>query len=273
MKYLSEAVAFPIDGEDYPSEFQALTDLPIVVIVGLTGVGKSTTLDIVKRNGILFSLLPNRREITDHVIIASLQQEDGETFHPVLDRIKRFEYTARYREKYDGGMAFALSKLIADPSKLRPLILFDGLRGLNEVQHAVEYFPNARFIVLDASDMIRLTRLLKRDDAFDTTAVNTTSLAGQNLIAAFMDIPNIEAVFDEEQLRQLARVARAAGLSSEDLVKKARIIVEERRNYDPDTARVFLMRHQKSNPVLVIDTSKYTIEEVAQQITDWLRAF
>jgi predicted ATPase len=269
MKLLDEIVGFPLADEIPPDNFRPLTELPFVILIGLTGVGKSTVLQLLRQAGPEFTLLPNRRDIADQIIIASLQREDGHPFYPVLDRVKRFEYTARYRTKYAGGTAHALSKLVVDPAKAKPLLIFDGLRGLDEVQHAVTYFPQARFVVLDASDMVRLTRLLKREDAFDTTTVRF-SLASQNLIASFMEVPDIEAVFDEEQLRQIARLARAAKLSSDDVLKKITIIVEERRNYDPDTARVFLTRTQSSHPVLGIDTTQHNAAEIAQKIAAWL---
>ena len=269
MQFLDDAIGVALEGETAPPNFLPVTDLPLVIVIGLTGVGKSTTIQLLTEQGLDFTLLPNRRELADQIIIPLLQQEDGQPLQPVTDRVKRFEYTARHRAKYPGGMAHALSQLLIDPQKTKPLFLFDGLRGLEEVQHAVSYFPQARFIVLDASDMTRLTRLLKRDDAFDTTAVSST-LTSQNLIASFMTIPDLEAVFDEEQLRQVARIARAAKISNDSVVKKVTIIVEERRNYDPDTARVFLTRSRPPNPVLVIDTANLTVKAVAQRIVAWL---
>ena len=271
MKLLDDAVIFPLGNDKIPADFQPLTEFPLVIIIGLTGVGKSTAIELLDQQGIHFTLLPNRRDLADQIIISSLQREDGQPIEPVQDRVKRFEYTARYRAKFPGGMAHALSQLLINPQKTRSLLLFDGLRGLSEVQHASAYFPQARFIVLDAPDIVRLTRLLKRGDAFDNTKIET-GWVNQNLIASFMGISDIEAVFDEEQLRQIARTARAADLSNDDVIKKVTIIVEERRNYDPDTARVFLNRNRSSHPVLVVDTASHTVIEVAQIIADWLKA-
>ena len=62
--------------------------------------------------------------------------------------------------------------------------------------------------------------LLKRGDAFDNTGIRN-SLASQNLIASFMGVPNIDAVFNEEQLRQIARMARAAEISEDEVIKKS----------------------------------------------------
>lgn len=269
MKMLNDAIAIvPVD-ESPPSHLRAITVLPLVIVIGLTGVGKSTIVSLIVEQGITFMLLPNRRTLADKIIIASLQEADGQPVQPVTDRVKRFDYTARYRAKYPGGVAHALSRLALDPQKIAPLLLFDGLRGLDEVQFAAKTFRRARFIVLDAPDMIRLNRMLKRSDIFDTTTI-TASLSGYNAIAAFKSVQNIEAVFNEAELRQVARMVRAANLSIDDVVKKMTIIVEERRNYDSNAARVHLTRTLSSDKVLVVDTAKYSAEQTAQQVADWL---
>ena len=144
----------------------ALTDLPMIIIVGLTGVGKSTTLDLLAQ-AIQFTLLPNRRQITDDLMISYLQQTEGQPVQPVTDRLLRFEYTARYRQKFPGGMAHALTQLTLNPQNLSQPLLFDGLRGINEIAYAAKHLPFSRFIMLDAPDLVRLQRLLNRADAFD----------------------------------------------------------------------------------------------------------
>ncbi len=254
--------------EKAPPRFRRLTEFALVIVVGLTGVGKSTVLELLPEAGLTFTLLPDRREITNK-IIAWFQREAGQTPNLVTDRVERFEYTARYRAKYPGGIAHALSRLAIDPATAAPPLIFDGLRGLDEVQHAVTYFPEARFIVLDAPDMVRLKRLLKRGDVSDTTIIQT-SLVGHNLIAALMNIPDIRAVFNEEQLRQIAKMARAARISTDTVVKNTTIIVEERRNYDSSTARVHLTHTLPPKQVLVFDTTSQSPDVVAQRIVDWL---
>jgi dephospho-CoA kinase len=270
MKLLTDMIALISPTGERPPAFRPLTDLPLIILVGLTGVGKSTVISLL-RSELDFTLLPDRRKITDDLIIMSLQEEDGYVPAPVTDRVKRFEYTARYRAKHPGGMAHALSRLAIDPARAASLILFDGLRGLNEVQYATGYFPQARFIVLDAPDIVRLGRLLKRADTFDTTKLST-SLQGQNIVKALSAIANIEAVFTEEQLRQIGSMAYYNDLSIEDVVKKASIIVEERRNYDSSTARVYLASVLPPKQVLVIDTAAHSPEAVAGQIKEWLKA-
>ena len=268
MKLLNNSLAFTFKDESLPPGFEPLARFPLVIVVGLTGVGKSTVIDLLNEQ-LNFDLLPNRREITDEIIIASLQQADGAPPHIVTDRLKRFDYTARYRTQNPGGMAHALSRLAYKPANPDTLLIFDGLRGLEEVQHGATYLPHSRFIVLDAPDMVRLTRLLQRGDAFDNVALKT-SLAGHNMIAALMSIPNVDAVFDEAELRQISRIARANERSIDDVVKKAAIIVEERRNYDSNAARVHLSSTLPPHRVMVVDTAAHPAEEIAVQVGEWV---
>jgi hypothetical protein len=269
MKQLTDTIALiSATGEMLPG-FRPLADFPLMILVGLTGVGKSTVISLLQAD-LDFTLLPDRRQITDDLMIRPLQREEGDAPAPVTDRVKRFEYTARYRAKYPGGMAHALSQLAIDPTRAAPLILFDGLRGLNEVQYATGYFPQARFIVLDAPDLVRLSRLLKRADTFDTTQL-PASLEGQTIVKALSAIADIEAVFTEEQLRQIGHMAYSHDLSAEEVVKKASIIVEERRNYDSSTARSYLSHALPPKQVLVIDTAAHSPEAVAGQIKAWVK--
>jgi hypothetical protein len=199
----------------------------------------------------------------------SLQHEDGYPPTPVTDRVKRFEYTARYRARYPGGMAHALSRLAVDPAGAGSLLLFDGLRGLNEVQHAATYFPQGHFIVLDAPDTVRLARLLKRADTFDSIRL-PASTEGQMMLTALISIPDIGTVFSAEQLRKISQAAHAAALPVDEVVKKASIIVEERRNYDSYAARAYLTSSLTCKQVLVIDTARQPPEAVTKQVMEWL---
>lgn len=267
MILLANGIAFSIDPSDVPPTFEPLADFPLAIMVGLTGVGKSTVVELLQSQ-IVFTLLPNRRQITDQVIISALQQADGETPAPVLDRVKRFEYTARYRQHHPGGMAHALGQLLLDPAQVGPRLLFDGLRGLNEVQYAAKTLPRSRFVLLDAPDTVRVSRLLNRADAFDTTQIETPP--DQNTLAGLRAIPNIEAIFNAGQLRQIAQSSHAAGYPAGEVVKKISIIVEERRNYDSNTARIFLTHHLPPERVLVVDTATLPPQAVAGRIGEWL---
>src|SRR5258707_15609564 len=108
MKQFSSAIAFISSQEEAPPQFRPLTDFLLVILVGLTGVGKSTIIASLQER-LEFTLMPNRRKITDEIMIMSLQQQDGYPPPPVTDRVKRFEYTARCRARYPAGIAHALT--------------------------------------------------------------------------------------------------------------------------------------------------------------------
>lgn len=263
---------FSLDTPSLPwPHLTPLADLPLVILVGLTGVGKTTTLNQLDNMGVPFTLLPNRRKITDEVIITAMQREDGQPPAPVKDRLARFDYTARYRARYPGGMAFALSRLAVNPFKMPFPLIFDGLRGLEEVQQAAYLLKRVRFVVLDAPDTVRLTRLLQRGDAFDAAAVRTETVSG-DWLAALKAIPDVGLVFSPNQIEQMARWGQTAQFTVDDVVKKVSIIVEERRNYDSNMARIYLSHTLPPGRVLVADTAAHWAGAVAKQIADWLKA-
>jgi hypothetical protein len=260
MKTLNDVL---IIDEETPPDYRPLAELPLVIMVGLTGVGKTTTLKALANAGFEFNLLPNRRDVTDKTIIAYVQKEAGQAVAPVTDRLERFKYTARYREKFPSGMAHALTMLAVKTTDSITLV-YDGLRGLDEVEHAANYFPTARFVVLDAPDIVRLSRLLTRGDSFDQV-----TLSGQNMEAGTSlrnAVPDIDLVFDEAELTQIAGLAHQIPLK--EIVKKASIIVEERRNYDSQAARQHLIETVPDR-VLVVDTAVDRPEIVAEKIVAW----
>ena len=265
MTFLTDYLSLIPTQNEISSPYIRLRDLPLIILVGLTGVGKSTVTDRL-REQVHFTLLPNRRQVTDEVIIAVLQKEAGQAVQTVTDRLQRLEYTARYRSKYPGGMAHALSRLAVDINKLPPPIFFDGLRGVDEVHYAVRYFPQARFIVLDAPDTVRLNRLLNRGDDFDQ--VKLDPVAGQNTLPALQTIPHIQTVFSEADLQKISQTT--AHLPVDEVVKKTAIIVKERQNYDSQTTRDYLTHHLPSGRVLLIDTAQTTPDRTAEQIKQWL---
>jgi hypothetical protein len=117
--------------------------------------------------------------------------------------------------------------------------LFDGLRGLNEVQYGSSYFPHSRFIVLESPDVVRLNRLLNRGDQFDVVEGRAEGI-DESLIGALRSIPEIGTVFTPQQLTQIAQIA--ADYSPNEILKEVAIIVEERRNYNPEVSRDYLTR-------------------------------
>lgn len=247
-----------------------ITDAPLLILVGVTGVGKSTTLAALKEAGFVYLLLPDRRALTDDLIIARIQAEDGEPLRTVTDRGERFAYTRRYRERYGGGMAHALTSLRVDTAAAAAAIagqqhlLFDGLRGADEVRYAAAHLPQARFLVLDAPDVVRVERLLTRRDAFDQIAA-TTQIDVANL---FADLPGVDEFFTLAEQQHLLSLVVHGRASAEDLRAKLAIVVTERRNYDPAAAIAELTRLASAR-TLVVDTAQTPAKEVAQRVVAW----
>jgi energy-coupling factor transporter ATP-binding protein EcfA2 len=235
-----------------------LASQPLTVLVGVTGVGKSTALAAL--NGL--KLLPDRREVTDAVMILPLAGG------PVADREERFALTARYRLEHPGGMAQALGSLCADPQLWSGPLVFDGLRGQDEVHFAARHFPLWRFVSLHAPDSVRVRRLLGRGDSFDSVS-SATGESG-NLRRALEHLGGATQIFTPAELDELAAL-ETTGLSSADILSKTRIVLSERQHYDPAAARTVLSplaaeRH------LELDTHLLSPQAVASQIAAWLEA-
>lgn len=237
--------------------FNALRDCQMLVLVGVTGVGKSTTLEALHQHGLGFQALPDRREITDAVIFA------GER---VTDRAERFGRTAAFRRAHPGGMAQALERISV---ALTPPILFDGLRGLAEVSYAAQAFPLTRFVALDAPDTVRVSRLLGRGDAFDAVQASTvqTSSGDASTLELLHAIDGVHAVFSSLQIASLAALPQAPS----EIAAKVGIVVTERQHYDPVSTNAFL-KALPSQRALYANTALEPAETVARRIAAWWRA-
>lgn len=252
-------------GTGAPGVWRDVAERPLLVLVGVTGVGKSTTLVALAKAGLRYHLLPDRRDLTDRLIIPDMQARAGQPVVPVQDRKLRFEYTRAYRELHPGGMAHALAQLRLEPAALPDLLLFDGLRGENEVRHAASLLPGARFVVLEAPDFVRVTRLMGRGDPFDAvggTAPNAT--AGLESFVA-LGVPAASTLFDVAEERALLNMVVAGRATADELRSSLAIVVEERRNYDPQAARTALLVTAPER-TLVVDTAQYPPAAVADRI-------
>lgn len=260
-------------GTRAPEPWRPLAEVPLLIIVGVTGVGKSTTLQNLAKRGFTYTLLPNRRVLTDQLIISYMQAQAGQPVQPVTDRKLRFDYTRRYREQFGGGMSQALTQLWLDPQALGPNLIFDGLRGADEVGHAVQALPLARFIVLNAPDVVRVQRLLGRNDAFDQIA-SSAAAAQQSTLTSFADLglPEASALFKRAEEQHLLALVQPGEITAEDLCAKLQIVVEERRNYDP-TAAITVLQSQAPGRTLVIDTTQNSPSEVVTQIINFVQNF
>ena len=243
---LAPNLAMGTSGED---KWRPLHEQPLLILVGVTGVGKSTTEAALLAQQPTLTTLPNRRALTDWLIIGALQQADGESIKPVQDRATRFAYTRRYRQRHPGGMAHALSNLLVDVTGSQGLLLFDGLRGENEVTHAATLLPRAHFLLLDAPDLVRICRLLQRQDAFDQ--VNLALPQTDSRLVA--ELPELETIFTPDEVATLHAMVETGQFTPEELRAKLKIVAEERRNYSPQAAKAALVTNAPER-TLIVDT-------------------
>lgn len=240
----------------------------LLILVGLTGTGKTTTVNALRDVGLNFQLLPNRRAITDEYIIGYLQKLDGEPVVPVRDRTKRFGYTRRFREMFAGGMAEALREwLIVNGERLMvngESLIFDGLRGENEIVRAVKLFPEARFLFLHAPDFVRVQRLVQRQDAFDAVAVD-----GDGVDTAVLRNLAADILTNEELNQLLAQIANGE-IDAQELQAKLTIVRSERENYDPD-ATLQALQNLAPDRLIFGDTVGNSPEEIANQTLEKMR--
>jgi len=221
--------------------FRPLPETGLLIVVGLTGVGKTS---FTRQLG--WPLLPNRRWLVDSYVLPRLGADpEG------LDRKERFELTARWRNQNPGGLAAALAAAYVEP--VWPLV-FDGLRGEEEVVYARRRFPAARFVVLEAPLRVRLERLLGRADAFDRARVSASD--GERLLelaAGLLSAAEVEELLNAHPASALA--------------EKLQIIAAEQQNYHPDGPRRALAGCRRA---LFIDTTTLTPPQAARRVREWL---
>ena len=271
-----------------PAGWVAIVDMPVLILVGVTGVGKSTTVTALRSQWGEISLLPNRRKIADLLVIPTVQGWDGDPPSVVTDRRRRFDYTGRYRQRHSGGLAHALSRLVlqrqpparpdrlgAPPSSRGALYIFDGLRGADEVAFAAEALPLARFVVLNAPDVVRVERLLQRQDAFDQVADPAWERRRLAHIPTGNEFRWEEAaegrdLFTRKEQARLAALVSRGEVDGAELAAKVAIVAAERRNYDPHAA-VEILRRQAPDRTVVVDTTTHSPAEVAAAIGELIQ--
>lgn len=143
------------------ADSRPLGDCALLMLVGLTGCGKSTTLAQLGAGTI-----PSRREVADCIAIPYAQSLAGEALQPVQDRARRFACTRRFAQAAPGGMAAAFSWLWLHRDAQIPL-LTEGIRGDAELHFALSCFPRWRVVELALPPLQRLRRISGRRDAFD----------------------------------------------------------------------------------------------------------
>ncbi len=163
---LSEA--YPLVGLEKAAGYHGLGSHPLLMLVALTGTGKTTTLERLK--AILGTagtgVIPSRRELADWIALPMMQRLNGEETRPVDDRPRRFAYTRSFAKRVPGGMAAVFSWLYLADS-FSDLVIAEGIRGENEIRHALTRFPAWNIVELTLDPLTRLRRLSERRDRFD----------------------------------------------------------------------------------------------------------
>ncbi|RED53236.1 hypothetical protein [Aestuariispira insulae] len=221
----------------------------IVIFTGLTGAGKTTAvslfLEMMNKDAVL---LPNRRELTDRLIIPEFANG------PVQDRISRFEITGRFRNAHPGGMAEILAGLSIHPNLHGRIFLFDNLRGRNEVDHALHQFGNATFVHVSAPLQVRLHRLLTRLDPFDQVkdrVANSEGLAER-----------LRQSMPRQAVQGIMEKVACNLYDATEVVDKLDILEKEAENYSDQDCLELLQSNAKSRQV-IYRTDEETPEDFA----------
>lgn len=244
----------------------SIKEVALLILVGLTGVGKSTVLrHLLAAGSRSMVTLPDRRQLTDLLLIPHAQKMLGRPQKPVTDRADRFRLTRTFREANPGGMAQALAPLWIKSNKSTPAwFVFDGLRGANEISHAAEYLPQAHFLALTAPDGVRLQRLLGREDVFDQ--IKGEAAANDHNQFAF---PKDTKYIGEPEKKVLTHLVNQGEISAADLLAKLNIVRSERENYNPEET-IAALQNKAPNRSLILDTTTQTAADIAEACAKWL---
>lgn len=250
-----------------PRDWISVVDLPLVVLFGTTGVGKTTTLEVLDDLSCQWRRLPGRRLLTSRLIVEP--QLRGEALKEAdLARLDRYRFVRSFRERFAGGMSTLLSGLAVDRQLWPGTLVFDGLRGLAEAEHAVKQFPSARFLVLACPDFVRLKRLLARNDPHDRSVARDIE---SGVPSSFAEVApkGLRGHFAPEEENELMQAMRNGHFSVEDVRTKLDILDQDLRTHDPSGTRN-LLESKYGHRSLVVDTSRTSPEESGREILSWI---
>ncbi|MBC6422128.1 MAG: hypothetical protein GDA43_17565 [Hormoscilla sp. SP5CHS1] len=123
-------------GSPAPSGWKSIATQPLLIVVGLTGSGKSTNIAALTEHGCNFTLLPNLRVLTDQLIVPAMAKANGGQVSSTC-RIERLKYARQYRQQFAGGMAHILAQLMV--KETGSLLVFDGLRAPKDIGYLPRY--------------------------------------------------------------------------------------------------------------------------------------
>lgn len=238
-----------IFGESPKPGYTPIEEYPLIIIVGLTGSGKTTLCNLLNSQEELF-FIPERRIITDKVIIPSLKTKK-KVKEDIYTREERFEFSNQFRKNYPGGMGFILSQLHIKLPGEKSILVFDGLRGENEVSFAINNLSKSLFILLDAPDNVRVKRLIKRKDSFDRV----------NNELKEIDLELLGKIFSLEELREIHDDINKGHLEAKQVIEKSVIVHTEKKNYSPELTKEVLLNLAKDR-TYIFDTTKLEPKEI-----------
>lgn len=246
------------------ADCKKISSLPLYILIGLTCTGKSTLILNLTKDSQHFKVMPNRRDITSKCIIEPLQFFLGK---PVgdLQRIDRYSYVGKFREYYYGGMAYVLDNIYL--KNINPsCLIFDGLRGENEVKYAVEKFPKAHFIALITSDFNRLIRLIFRDDPHDRTNKPYYQVPLKK-IKKLSDIDQLFSILDfsDDEKNEIIKLLEATQNAFYKISNLLKILAKDKQLNNPDSSIAFLKKYafEKS---YIYDNSHSEATAIAEKV-------
>ncbi|MBN2146328.1 MAG: hypothetical protein JW726_03025 [Anaerolineales bacterium] len=260
-------------GTPFPAGWVGIFEMPLVILVGGMGAGKSTVCQALIRSDLPVFLLPDRRDLTESLIIHPLQREDGVIPTGKLDRKSRLPYIQRYHERQPAGMGYAITQLALDPSHLpqgNPWLVFDGLRGAEEIEYAYTALPQAHFIGIDAPDMVRLQRLLERQDGYDTIPAVRDSTSESTSELQRLGVPQAEQIFSPAELHSLLESVRHGDVAMQELRNKLTVLCLEHKMYDLK-ATFSILRSFGKQRSLYINSANQNPRQVADHIIAYLQ--
>ena len=236
-----------------------------VILVGNTGAGKTSALDGLSVLGVAHDRLPGRRELTDWCILPATR--GGDT-NPVTDRHERFRLTSAFRDLYPGGMAEILSWISLPDTRANHPLVFDGLRGANELGFAVDNFPAARFFVIRVTLVTRLFRLCTRQDPFDGPQLSASEAPPEALAREYRDRLGAAGLLERmsaQELQHFIAAVATARIDPGDVEARGRIVMEEALKYDADEAAA-LLRRRAADRTVIVDSAKMDADAVAGRL-------
>ena len=260
-----------------PPGWQPLSTLPLLILVGAMGAGKSTTVQALTDIGCKFRLLPNRRILTNLLIVAPLQREDKVPVQ-TLDRVGRLPYIRRFKQRHPAGLAHALSDLVIKPPEDKRsserFLLFDGLRGEKEIRHTVDALPLAQFAMLETSTMVRIKRILARQDVYDQFSDNpgeqNPSPSPQELDSfATIGVSEAAGLLSTDEEQELLSLVRDGHASLTELRDKLRLILVERSLYKME-ATLAALQTLAPDRTAFLNPAVQTPQQIAAKINSHL---